>query len=207
MRSDKNPLEFFYKMKKKPALQAILDNLDNYSVEELENIHGQPLWIRNCLVQLKTPDLIFTDDNAQEIAAMMSPPEQDDQRDLKKYEARRWIGSDWDMPCGVSGGMTIVVNTGDLFFVWGQGKVQLSSSISRLNHQQWNYFVNNSEHIDFMTKVDFADYQSKQLSGKMPAEQSQAVQDFVNNQASTVKNSDQGFAIVRHGITYGGETK
>jgi hypothetical protein len=48
-----SPAVFFRKMKKKPALQAILDNLDKYSEEELACISGQPLWIRECLVQLK----------------------------------------------------------------------------------------------------------------------------------------------------------
>lgn len=51
MRSYKSPEEFFNRMKKKPALQAILDNLDSYSEEELANIQGQPKWIREQLVK------------------------------------------------------------------------------------------------------------------------------------------------------------
>ena len=53
MRSYKNPDEFFNRMKKKPALQAILDNLDSYSEDELANIAGQPKWIREQLVKRK----------------------------------------------------------------------------------------------------------------------------------------------------------
>lgn len=53
MRSYKDPDEFFNKMKKKPALQQILDNLDRYSEEELANIQGQPKWIREQLVKRK----------------------------------------------------------------------------------------------------------------------------------------------------------
>lgn len=51
MRSNKSPEEFFNKMKKKPALQKILDNLDSFSEEELANITGQPKWIREQLVK------------------------------------------------------------------------------------------------------------------------------------------------------------
>lgn len=52
MRSyNKSPEEFFNKMKKKPALQKILDNLNSYSEEELANIKGQPKWIREQLVK------------------------------------------------------------------------------------------------------------------------------------------------------------
>jgi hypothetical protein len=40
-------------MKKKPALQAILDNLDSYTEEQLSNVQGQPLWIREELVRMK----------------------------------------------------------------------------------------------------------------------------------------------------------
>jgi len=53
MRSYKDPDEFFNKMKKKPALQKILDNLDSFSEEELVNIKGQPKWIREQLVKRK----------------------------------------------------------------------------------------------------------------------------------------------------------
>jgi hypothetical protein len=44
--------EFFQKMKKKPALQAILDNLHHFTVDQLETV-DQPKWIREELVKLK----------------------------------------------------------------------------------------------------------------------------------------------------------
>lgn len=53
MRSYKSPDEFFNEMKKKPALQAILDNLDRYSLEDLAIIEGQPKWIREQLIKRK----------------------------------------------------------------------------------------------------------------------------------------------------------
>ncbi len=52
-RSNKD--SFFNKMKKKPDVQAVLDNLDNYSVEQISNLSGShfPQWIRDALVRKK----------------------------------------------------------------------------------------------------------------------------------------------------------
>jgi len=52
-RSNKD--SFFDKMKKKPDVQAVLDNLDNYTVEQLSNLNGShfPQWIRDALVRKK----------------------------------------------------------------------------------------------------------------------------------------------------------
>ena len=45
MRSFRSKSHFFDNMKKKPALQKILDNLENYSEEEINKL-SQPKWIR-----------------------------------------------------------------------------------------------------------------------------------------------------------------
>jgi len=37
--------------KKKPALQNIIDNIESYTSKELENVSGQPKWIRKLLVK------------------------------------------------------------------------------------------------------------------------------------------------------------
>ncbi len=46
---------FFNKMKKKPDVQAILDNLGNYTVEQLCELKGShfPQWVRDALVRRK----------------------------------------------------------------------------------------------------------------------------------------------------------
>ena len=50
-----NKDSFFNKMKKKPAVQIILDNLDNYSIEQISNLSGThfPQWVRDALVRKK----------------------------------------------------------------------------------------------------------------------------------------------------------
>ena len=52
-RSNKD--SFFNKMKKKPDVQAVLDNLDNYTVDQLINLSGShfPQWVRDALVRKK----------------------------------------------------------------------------------------------------------------------------------------------------------
>ena len=69
MRSNLPPDEFFERMKKKSALQAILDDLDNYTEEQLSELTGQPLWIREVLVRKKQKKHSLT---PSQIAAMMN---------------------------------------------------------------------------------------------------------------------------------------
>lgn len=46
---------FFNKMKKKPDVQIVLDNLDDYTAEQLSNLEGShfPQWVRDALVRKK----------------------------------------------------------------------------------------------------------------------------------------------------------
>lgn len=70
-----NKDSFFNKMKKKPVVQAVLDDLDNYTVEQIENLNGShfPQWIRDVLVKKKlgtSTDQIVS--RAEAIAAQMN---------------------------------------------------------------------------------------------------------------------------------------
>lgn len=73
MRSYLNPDKFFQKMKKKPELQRVLDNLPNYSVDEISQLSGPhfPQWVKDQLVELKKRNGRTSDDVAQEIAEKM----------------------------------------------------------------------------------------------------------------------------------------
>ena len=55
MRSYLNKDKFFDKMKKKPAVQEVLDNIDKYSVEDIESLNSShfPQWVRDALVRKK----------------------------------------------------------------------------------------------------------------------------------------------------------
>ena len=60
-------------MKKKPAQQDVLDNLDKYTDEQIENLSGPhfPKWVREVLVELKKRNGKTSEDVAKEIAAIM----------------------------------------------------------------------------------------------------------------------------------------
>ena len=49
------PDDFFAKMKHKSSVKEVLDNLDNYTVEQISNLAGShfPQWIRDALVRKK----------------------------------------------------------------------------------------------------------------------------------------------------------
>jgi hypothetical protein len=74
MRSSKSPAEFFQKMKKKPALQAVLDDIKNYTPEKIEELTGShfPRWIKDELLELQKRGGKTTDNAAQSIADQMN---------------------------------------------------------------------------------------------------------------------------------------
>jgi len=56
MRSFYSKDAFFVKMKKKPEQQAVYDNLENYTEDEIKNLTGNqfPQWVKDALIRLKT---------------------------------------------------------------------------------------------------------------------------------------------------------
>ena len=73
MRSFYNPDKFFQKMKKKPALQQVIDNLAQYTSNDIEALTGShfPRWIKDQLLELKKRNGKTSEDVANEIAEKM----------------------------------------------------------------------------------------------------------------------------------------
>ena len=73
MRSYHNPDKFFQKMKKKPELQAVLDNISNYSDEDIDNLSGPhfPQWIKDQLKKMNKRGGKTSEEIANEIAEKM----------------------------------------------------------------------------------------------------------------------------------------
>lgn len=73
MRSYLNPDKFFQKMKKKPALKNVIDNISLYSTDQIDNLAGThfPQWIKDQLKELKKRNGRTADDAANEIAEKM----------------------------------------------------------------------------------------------------------------------------------------
>lgn len=73
MRSYLSTDKFFSKMKKKPAVQQVLDNILSYSDEDINNLSGPhfPQWIKDQLLERKKRNGKTADDVAEEIAQKM----------------------------------------------------------------------------------------------------------------------------------------
>jgi len=73
MRSYLSPGKFFQKMKKKPAVQAVIDNLQNYTDEDIDKLSGThfPHWIRDEIKELKKRNGSTAEDMANIIAQKM----------------------------------------------------------------------------------------------------------------------------------------
>lgn len=198
MRSQLSKSEFFQKMKKKPALQAILNNLDNHSIEELENIKGQPLWVRQQLVELKKRDGIDSVTSAEEIANMM---EVMPLKMPEKHGVYRWIGNSWQMPCGMTGGMKIEIDFGDIFHVeltndFEVLRLRVSSSVGYVVGPEKNRFLRDTEFLGNMTRTEYAAFVSQELTKRHGGNISAAYAG-----SSLVNSDDRGlFKIIRHEV-------
>lgn len=203
MRSGLSQLEFFNKMKKKPALQAILDNFDNHTADELRDIKGQPLWIRNVLVDLKTRNFngeiqtatMNAEKNANEMMKSLSFIPH------TKFEIREWFGNDWFMPCGITGGMSVEVLYGDFLIIYDHSihKVGISCSIGHLEDYAWAKVINNTRPIGMMSKLEYSRFISDKLNKNFRDREEIAKKAGPN---SYVEPKNEGFTIIRHGVTY-----
>ena len=191
MRTDKSPEEFFDRMNKKPALQKIFDELESYTPEELENIKGQPLWIRKVLViKRKQVDQDIKHDSIpwDEIIKIEVRPENDP---THKFQVRRWIGQDWFMSCGISGSMKIEIKPNDYLMINSTTfEASISSSKGKLNIADWQFLMQNTNEVGMMTRQEFTEFVSNKLA---PLSSHETV-------VSGVKQSDDRglFRIIRH---------
>lgn len=73
MRSYLSPDKFFKKMKKKPPVQNILDNISEYNDADIDALAGShfPQWIKDQLKELRKRNGKTSDDAAYEIAQQM----------------------------------------------------------------------------------------------------------------------------------------
>jgi len=191
LRTDKSPEEFFDRTKKKPALQKILDELESYTPEELENIKGQPLWIRKVLViKRKQVDQDIKHDSIpwDEIIKIEVRPENDP---THKFQVRRWIGPDWFMSCGITGSMKIEIKPNDYLIINSTTfEASISSSKGKLNIADWQFLMQNTNEVGMMTRQEFTEFVSNKLA---PLSSHETV-------VSGVKQSDDRglFKIIRH---------
>lgn len=197
MRTDKSPEEFFDRMNKKPALQKILDDLESYTSQELENIKGQPLWIRNVLATKRKridQGVKYTKENyvataLDDLIKIEIRPENDP---TYKFQVRQWIGSDWFMPCGINGSMKIEIKPNDCLMLDSiRFEAIISSSKGKLNIEDWNFLMQNTSEVGMMTRQEFTEFVSNKLA---------PFADHKTALSGNAKQSDDRgfFKIIRH---------
>jgi len=212
------PKEFFKKMKKKPALQAILDSFEIYTIEQLTNIQGQPKWIRDVLVELKQDELGgIVDEGATSRAEaladmMMNASEQVAEEYIEpQYNVVQWIGSDWLMSCGLTGSMKVEIEYGDYLYIKDVDAsiekflVIFESANGILSLQEWNRFVQNTTMIGLMTRGEYGALIKENANKKMTKTPDQREEIAKTAGPMSYVNPDdrnKGFEIIRHGITH-----
>lgn len=158
-RSHHNPGVFFRKMKKKPALQAIIDNLDSYTEDQLKVIQGQPLWIREQLVKLKqnngefsrTPEEIADAMQAASLAVKVV----EDEYEVRVMDIDVWVNTGPHT-------MTTLVPAGDAILVVDQTKIMHGYTDTRVDANSYQQLVTGSK-----TQGDFTRSEYKQIYQRM----------------------------------------
>lgn len=159
MRSGMNQDEFFFRMKKKPNLQSIIDNLENFSVDQLNNV-DQPLWIREQLMKMK----FGKDFKSKKVAAERAASLMQHANVLfdEQLEVRVWTSpTSWLQTFHVdsSKGFQVEIQTNDMFLIllnpvlvlWGQSAIR----------PDWNSFISNTTSKGKFSKKEYLGMISK----------------------------------------------
>lgn len=182
MRSNLPRSEFFKKMKKKPALQAILDNLDNYTSEQLEWV-DQPKWIREELQNLKLRDGQYASQTAEALAAQM---EHEPVHDNTKHDVYKYEGPEDFFETKNSGQFSfeIQLSPGDTYIVVSADTIRSGDHQNVLtNGALWKLYQS-SVHVDKMTLDTYRHYHRQQINMKHgnPQESTESDQTKITSQ-------------------------
>lgn len=128
MRSNLPPREFFDKMKKKPALQAILDDLANYTEEQIAELPGQPQWIKDVLIEKKQRANTLTPDQIAVLMIKNSPKHVNEDFVGEVFE---WASEDGWLKAG---GLMTEVREGEPIMVVDEAHCYIGHSYVRVDH-------------------------------------------------------------------------
>ena len=83
----------------------------------------------------------------------------------RKLQVRQWIGLDWFMPCGITGSMKIEIKPNDHLIVNSATfEASISSSKGKLNIEDWNFLMQNTNEVGMMTRQEFTEFVSNKLA-------------------------------------------
>lgn len=194
MRSTMPRSEFFQKMKKKPALQAILDNLHHFDAEQLEQV-DQPKWIREELVKLKTEPEHMK--NAYQLAdSMTHDPVEPEHTQFPVY---RHVAMEtfYETNAGGSFSFEIQIGEGDYFLLnpW-EGWLRQGDHQNYLTPQSLSKLESNSQYVQDMSLDAYKTFYREKLNTQYGNAPETVVDDGDPNKSNS---DDRGwFKIQRH---------
>jgi hypothetical protein len=168
------PDSFLKKMKKKPGLQHIIDNLHNYTEEDIDKLN-QPLWIRKELKRNKklmaglaayniaAPDKLTTRDEFANLLADLMEKTTTINPTItelysKVYDVVEWQGSTWQMPHSftkMGSGSTIDIEYGDLFLLIDAVEhiLVFEHRYVKLNDKDFNFFQQKARSLNIQKTI------------------------------------------------------
>lgn len=164
MTAARGSFEFFQRMKKKPPLQAILDDLENMSMEDIDAC-GQALWIRQHLHTMKREADPCFDETIEDIANQMMNVTFTENKD---FEVREYTGGNRFV--GTQGTFQIEANYGDLFQITDTGVVWGTSNL-KVTPQEAAALLQESNFIDNMDALKYRSYIQDKLKSKYKIEE------------------------------------
>lgn len=155
--------------KKKPKLKEVVDNIKNYSVEDINNLSGNPFaaWVKKHLIRMVEAHRgIDSESNslktATEIAAIMS--EKSANNSIEYYKIYQYNGM--DMNVGIRGKFDLEINQGDYFAVIDYGNVKINASTVRVSETDYSSLINSATFLTEMTMIEYNIEMQKNLEVK-----------------------------------------
>lgn len=157
-----NRPQFFRRMKKKPALQAIIDNILSYTEEQLSEITGQPLWIREELVRMRRNNgqYLMTPEEIVDAMQGSTPVLEEQTGEVLEWIAETgWLGADNGRQK-----FETEIDTGDLLFLVANDRCYSGDMIIMLDAANHSKLVASAVSKGRMTRSDYdADHQEHLL--------------------------------------------
>jgi hypothetical protein len=152
MVAPRGSLEFFIKMKHKPAQKDLLDRVASLTDEEIENC-GQPAWIRKHLRTLRDRKGLTTNQSAAAIANLMQSNHI--QLPDPKFAILEWTEPDIIVkPDGR--GMAYDLQTGNIFLADTKAaQLKIEYSVLNVSSVRIQEFIKRSKIIGMMTDREY----------------------------------------------------
>lgn len=152
MVAPRGSIEFFKKMKLKPAQKDLLDRVTTLTDDEIENC-GQPAWIRKHLRTLRDLNGLTPAEHVSRIANQMQANHVD--RPPPSFPVFEWISPEENIkPDGR--GFDLDIRTGDLFLADpGANQMKIDYSVLPIRSARIQTYTSRSRFVGMMTDRDY----------------------------------------------------